>query len=192
MIISVPCTRKFKFGGEIVLWCNSRCQKVDARICRKRDSDTGLLKYQEKEDELESIFKADIMTNTQLRLWARMISSSIHSDMDNPQMFLRFVAIQKKPRKETVIEAIADAAVTMKAFSVNDTPGTSGARHSIIAGISPGKTVDLCMKNFEQLRYLQNHFDDGILNEKEFAKQKTTTMFCPLYVNCKSVLYLYH
>ena len=55
---------------------------------------------------------------------------------------------------------------------MKDTPGTSGARHSITAGISPGKMVDLCMKNFEQLRYLQNLFDDGILNEKEFAKQK--------------------
>ena len=55
---------KFKFGGEVVLWCNGRCQKVDAHICQKRDSDTGLLKYQEKEDELESIFKADIRTNT--------------------------------------------------------------------------------------------------------------------------------
>ena len=32
------------------------------------------------------------------------------------------------------------------------------------------------MKNLEQLRYLQQLFDDGILNEKEFAEQKNNVL----------------
>jgi len=32
------------------------------------------------------------------------------------------------------------------------------------------------MKNLEQLRYLPQLFDDGILNEKEFAEQKNNVL----------------
>ena len=38
--------------------------------------------------------------------------------------------------------------------------------------ISPGKAVELCMKNFEQLHYLQQLYEDGILTTKEFEEQK--------------------
>ena len=38
--------------------------------------------------------------------------------------------------------------------------------------ISPGKTVELRMKHFEQLRYLQSLFEDGILTDKEYSEQK--------------------
>ena len=39
-------------------------------------------------------------------------------------------------------------------------------------GVSPGKVVDLRMKNFEQLRYLQMFYEDRILSEAEYNKQK--------------------
>jgi len=118
---------KYRFGGEIILWCSGRYHEVDACPCRKRKSDTGLLKRQEKEEELESIFKDlksrhnEKYTLPQLKLWVRMISSSIHSDMDTPPDVPAFRESSKKPRKETFAEAIADAAVTIKkAFSTND------------------------------------------------------------------------
>jgi hypothetical protein len=38
--------------------------------------------------------------------------------------------------------------------------------------VSPGKSAELRMKNFEQLRYLQHPYDDGILTIKEFEEQK--------------------
>ena len=38
--------------------------------------------------------------------------------------------------------------------------------------VSPRKSVELRMKNYEQLRYLQKLFDDRILNTKEYAEQK--------------------
>ena len=39
-------------------------------------------------------------------------------------------------------------------------------------GVSPGKAVDLRMKNYEQIRYLQQLYEDGILDQKEFIEQK--------------------
>ena len=39
-------------------------------------------------------------------------------------------------------------------------------------GVSPGKVVDLWMKNYEQLRYLQQLYEDGILDQKEYMEQK--------------------
>ena len=40
------------------------------------------------------------------------------------------------------------------------------------ACVSPGKAVELRMKNFEQLRFLQQLFDDDILSESEYTEQK--------------------
>ena len=39
-------------------------------------------------------------------------------------------------------------------------------------GVSPGRAVDLRMKNFQQLRYLQQLYEDNILDEKEYFEQK--------------------
>ena len=47
-----------------------------------------------------------------------------------------------------------------------------GTSTLVSTGISPGKVLEHRMKNLEQLRYLQNLFEDGILNEKEYAEQK--------------------
>ena len=64
---------KYKFGGELMLWCD---KEIDTHVSRKRESETGLLKHQEREDELESIFKdlkaknQEKYTLPQLRLWA--------------------------------------------------------------------------------------------------------------------------
>ncbi len=38
--------------------------------------------------------------------------------------------------------------------------------------LSPGKRIEPRMKNFEQLRYLQQIFEDQILDEKEYVEQK--------------------
>ena len=56
-------------------------------------------------------------------------------------------------------------------------PGTGVSLQSsntLIAfpGVSPGKAVDLRMKNYEQLRYLQQLYEDGILDQKEYMEQK--------------------
>lgn len=41
-----------------------------------------------------------------------------------------------------------------------------------LQGISPGKSTELRMKNLQQLRVLQQLYDDSIVSDKELAEQK--------------------
>ena len=181
---------KYKFGGEIILWCDGKCRD-GSHGSKKRDIDTSLLKRQEREDQVDGVFKDlkskhnDKYSVPQLRLWSRMISTSLHDDMDKPPNIPAFGGSNKKPRKESVADAILGAAATViKALrtpdvnSSNDSKGSAEPEsHTIpIMGISPGKAVELRMKNLEQLRYLQNLFEDGILDEKEYAEQKSSIL----------------
>ena len=53
--------------------------------------------------------------------------------------------------------------------------GTNGKEKesaSVSASKSPGASIDLRMKNFEQLRYLQSLHADGILSAEEYMEQK--------------------
>ena len=39
-------------------------------------------------------------------------------------------------------------------------------------GVSPGKAADIRMKNLEQLQYMQQLMEDGMLTSEEFIEQK--------------------
>ena len=41
-----------------------------------------------------------------------------------------------------------------------------------VPAVSPGKAVELRIKNYQQLHFPQQLFEDGILDEKEFTEQK--------------------
>lgn len=114
----------------------------------------------------------------QLKLWSRMVSSGLHDDMDSPPDIPAFHGNTKKPRKETLADDISNAAITVtKALFTNQEPNsTLSEATKFTTGISPGKAVELRMKNLEQLRYLQNLFEDGILNDKEFTEQKSNIL----------------
>lgn len=109
----------------------------------------------------------------QLRLWARMIQCGTHEDYDDPPRVPQITGLIKKPVKnESLSEALAGAAVAVaKAF----TPQQSTPEHTLSKGssISPGKSVELRMKNLEQLKFLQQLRDDCILSQAEFVEQKT-------------------
>ena len=106
---------KYKFGGEIILWCDSRCREEN-RGSRKRDIDTSLLKHQEREDQIDEVFKDlksrhnDKYTVSQLRLWSRMICTNLY---DNTPNIPAFGLSTKKPHKESVADAITGAAATV-------------------------------------------------------------------------------
>ena len=78
----------------------------------------------------------------------------------------------KRQKKESFTGAMAN--VLAKAIN----PSTSGAQEdsgsqasqSSIA-ISPGKSVDLRLKNLQQLRFIQQLFDDNILSQDEFLEK---------------------
>lgn len=173
--------------GDITLWCDGRTDEecVSGRTKRKRDEATS--KRQEKEEEVDAVYQqlkdkhGEKFGIPKLRLWARMVCSNLHDDLDNPPDIPAFhESTPKRPRKqESFSDAIGGAAVAIVRALGGETPSkvsdsSATVRQSLISspGLSPAKVVDLRMKNFEQLRYLQQLFDDGILTQEEYMGQK--------------------
>ena len=105
---------KYKFGDEIILWCDSRCREEN-RGSRKRDIDTSLLKCQEREDQLDEVFKdlksiGIVYHNSDC---GQMICTSLHDDMDKPPNIPTFGTSTKNPCKEPVADAITGAVATV-------------------------------------------------------------------------------
>ena len=65
--------------------------------------------------------------------------------------------------------SIAHALSSREKGKEQDTPTKSA---SVSIGVSPAKSVELWMKIFEQLRYLQQLYEDHILDESEYKEQK--------------------
>ena len=177
-------------GGQISTWCEGVSNDEGrSNSKRKRDNDLGVSKRQEKEEDVEDNFKVlqekhgknKQFTTPMLRLWARTISAGLHDDLDSPPDLPAFSQSQpKKPRKqESLSDTISEAAVSIvHALSGSSSkekekePITPSKTASVSIGVSPGKSVELRMKNFEQLRYLQQLYEDHILDESEYQEQK--------------------
>lgn len=168
--------------GEITLWCDSCSDEGTGHSKRKRDdtSSTAPSKRQKKEEEVDSIFKelkekhGSKYDTPRLRLWARMVANDIHSDYEEPPKIPAFSSTPKRSRQQSVSSAFNGAAIAFaKALSAspndNENTAISSSRQT---GVSPGKAIELRMKNYQQLRYLQQLFDDGILSNIEYAEQK--------------------
>ena len=123
---------------------------------RKCDIDTSL-KCQERGDQIDEVFKDlksrhnDKYSVLQLRLWSRMICTSLYDDMDKPPNIPAFGASTKKPRKESVADAITGAAASViKALRTPEVNSSSDSKASTepqshitpITGISPGKAQE--------------------------------------------------
>ena len=177
--------KKYHNGGDIALWCDAYGkadgEKVSTKTKGSGDSMAGSSR-QEKEGEVELIYK-DLKEEhdgnynvPRLRLWARMIASDLHDDYDNPPSVPAFSGMtHKRPRKDDMYDAITGAAVAFaKAIGNPSKPLSEEAQSRIpsVAGLSPSMCIDLRMKNFEQLRYLQELYNDGILNDNEYMEQK--------------------
>lgn len=161
--------------GEITLWCDGRKDEDDDNIGkkkRKRDGDKSSSRRQEREDEVDDIFKQlkekhekkyDI---PKLRLWARSICGNLHDDLDTPPDLPAFRehTARKAPR-ESLTDALTGAAVTLTKMFKGDNVEKS-------ALVPPELKIDLRMKSFGQLRYLQQLLDDGILTATEYTEQK--------------------
>lgn len=168
----LKCSR----GGDIVLWCDGKSDSDSSTTLKRKrsNSDSGSTRH-DKEDEVESIYKDlkekhnDKYDTPKLRLWARMIASDLHDNYETPPNVPAFSgSTPKRYQTENMYAAITGAAV---AFA-NALGGQKPSISSHPSPLSPGKSIELRMKNFEQLRYLQQLFDDGILNDKEYAEQK--------------------
>lgn len=161
-------------------WCDGRSsEKQEGALKRKRDLDlpSSSSSRQEKEEEVESTFKqlhekhGNKYDTPRLRLWSRMISNGLHDDFDNPPSIPAFLgSTPKRPRRDSLSDAISVAAVT---FADAMKQGREKPTTVVGGGVSPGRSVELRMKNYEQLHYLQQLYDDGILTEDEYLEQKT-------------------
>ena len=108
----------------------------------------------------------------QYRLWAKTILSGVHDDMNNPPPLPMITGYASKgQKKESYNGAIASAAAGAASAVVrvlNDGPAVPTS--SCVAAtpppiaVSPNLSVDIRMKNLEQLRYLQQLMNDGILS----------------------------
>ncbi len=100
------------------------------------------------------------------------------------------VTLTCTPKKIQHEAALSDA-VTGAAIAVcqylnksSNIQSTSKPPHPHAAiGVSPGKAVELHMKNFERFCYLQQQYKDGILTTKEFEEQKEKILLSLRKVN---------
>ena len=131
---------------------------------RKRKHDESISSTrQDKEDAIDSVFTdlyekhQDAYTKPQLRLWARMITCGIHESYNDPSDVPMITGkTPKQYKKESLSDAIVGAPVAVvnavkPTASVNDQSSpnskTDMTTPPIHVGISPGKSVDLRMKN---------------------------------------------
>jgi len=89
---------------------------------------------------------------------------------------------QENPQQESFLDAISGAAVAIvkalggEAPSKANSPPVTPVHSPTAAVVSPAKSVELRTKNFEQLRYLQQLFDNGILSDGDYTEQKQSIL----------------
>lgn len=176
---------KFSKGGRITLWCEnieSERERSPPSKKKKKKEDKEAARRKDKEEEMDSVYlelkkrHGDKWPDPHLRLWARYKVNGYHTDLDNPPAASPFTGfVPKRAKQESLSEALTSAATAFaQAFSgspacqknsVPPTPSTS-------VGMSPLKAADLRMKHLEQLRFLQQLMEDGIISKDEFTEQK--------------------
>ena len=90
-----------------------------------------------------------------------------HDDINNPPKVPMITgSVQKQPHRESLTDTFASTATAIAHSQQSD------ASPSLQVRCSPSKTVDIRMKNLDQLCCLQCLWEDGILTEEEFLAQK--------------------
>lgn len=174
--------KRYSKGGLITLWCDG---KSEENLKRKRSRDKGDCgRREEREEEVDTIYKRLLEKHgstsnyetPQLRLWSRMISSGLHSDYDAPPRIPAFGhgRSPRRPRQESLSDALAGAAVAVvQALTPSDNTMTSPITQ---VALSPGETITLRMKSYEQLQYLQKLRTEGVLIDTEYVEQKENVL----------------
>ena len=177
--------RRYPSGSEVFLWCEGCADPLEDRLAegRKSGNDSVVNKRQARDEEIDTIFRQlqethdDTYSVPQLRLWARMVISGTHDDLDNPPQVPMIIGapLPKRPKQdkqESMTTAITTA-VTAFANAISPQPSYNATLSSSTSmGISPIKSADVRMKLLEHLRYLQQLLEDGILTLEEFMEQK--------------------
>ena len=165
-------------SGEIYLWLEA-LEEAEAAPPQKK-SNEGASRRDDKEarvektyDELLEKHKENFSTH-QLNLWARMIVNKIHFSYDDPPPKNPLITGSNVPKptpKDTQLtEAILGAATAFtKAVAPAAPISLPNATDQIY---SQERKADIRLKNFEQLKCLQQLFKDNVLTEEDFKQQK--------------------
>ena len=169
------------FRIEILLWCDAEVSD-DKRFDGRRKKRDGSTSSKADEEDVDEHYKTltekhgDSFSVPQKRLWARTLHCGTHDSYDTPPPLPMFGPQPKRPKKDLLAETIMNAAVAIMKATTSPTSAAQPTQHdqfnpsSVV--MSPGKSVELRMNNLQQLRVLQQLFDDKILLEMEFLEQK--------------------
>ena len=178
--------RKFSKGGRVNLWCENieseRERSPPAKKKKKKQEDKETARRKDKEEELDGVYlelkkrHGDKWPDPHLRLWARYKVNGYHTDLDNPPAAPPFTGfVPKRAKQESLSEALTSAANAF-AQAFGGSPACRKESVPPTSTMSPLKAADLRMKHLEQLRFLQQLMEDGIITRDEFAEQKETVL----------------
>lgn len=175
--------QKAKNENDFFLWIQTSDSDSDGNEPVKKKKKSGSSR-QEKEGEVDEIYEKlkkkhdGSYTSPQLKLWARMVHCGTHDDYDDPPQVPMITGTQpKNHKKDSFTAAITGAAEAVaKVLSPQPVSLMSSSESSGNMGISPGKSTELRMKNLEQLRVLQQLYEENILSDSEFSEQKSIVL----------------
>ena len=140
--------------GEITLWCYGHNEDEETGRGKRRRDDSSIngpsSKRQKKEDDADAVFKelkekhGSKFSTPQLRLWARMVANDIHDDLEEPPRIPAFCSTPKRSNQPHISSAISGAAIALTK-ALGGSPQED--RASCQTGVSPGKAIELRMKN---------------------------------------------
>jgi len=136
-----PCSMYTKHpSGDFTFWCDGRyCESETVEDGRgKRKRDLAGSKRQTGKEEVDSLFKnlkekhGSSYETPKLRLWAQMVTSNLHDDLDSPPQIPAFTGTASKRRR--VSDALSGAAVAFAKVFSGEEPNTcqssNGQTHS--------------------------------------------------------------
>ena len=180
---------------DIMLWCDGRSESNETpNSKRQKTDDTFISKREEKEKKVEQLAQelkelngsTLELSEVQYRLWARMISTGVHTSKETPPQIPMITGVPPKRKKKgdeerkTLQDSIVStAAAVVKAVTGGSTsiqqsfqdPSTLKSKSQL--GVSPGKAADIRGKSFRQLKKL---YDDNVLTQEEFEDQKSVIL----------------
>ena len=163
-----------KSGNEVLLWCD--CSGIEPSCDDKKSAKKRSSSASSSSEDVDELFDTltqmheDKYTIPQRRLWARTIHCGTHDSFDTPPALPMFGPPPKQARRASLSDAVA-AAIAKAAVSPSTIATTSESLPK-----SPGKTADVRMKYLQQLRFIQQLFQDGILTESEYEEQKANIL----------------
>ncbi len=168
-------------SGEIHLWCDLDDVEKPPPMKKKKE---GGSRREDKEARVKKVHQEletkheDKYTHYQLSLWARMLVNDVHHSYDDPPHNPLITGTSMpKPRKDTLVEAIAGVATAI-AKAVSTSPAAPKTPPHVPTAVpnpilTPVRSADIRLKNLEQLKCLQKLLEDNVLTEEEFKEQKT-------------------